>query len=198
MRRAYRDAGIDPATVELIEGHGLGVPAADRAELRALRSVFPPGGRGTRTLGAVSSQIGHAMPAAGMAGLIKVGAGATPQGLAADPARREAQSATLRLRAGADRLAAPLDPRRRRDAQTRGRQRLRIRRNQRPRGSRRACRFGRRDHRGAMPDWDSEAFLLAAADRPALADRVRQLRDQVDKRMPQVAQEPRLYAERRG
>jgi len=33
--------------------------------------------------------------------------------------------------------------------------------------------------RGAMPDWDSEAFLLAAADRPGLADRVRQLRDQV-------------------
>ena len=35
MRRAYRGAGIDPATVMLVEGHGLGVPAADRAELRA-------------------------------------------------------------------------------------------------------------------------------------------------------------------
>src|SRR5208283_5753019 len=33
--------------------------------------------------------------------------------------------------------------------------------------------------RGAMPDWDSEAFLLAAADRPGLADRVRQLRVQL-------------------
>ena len=72
IRRAYRDAGIDPATVGLVEGHGLGVPAADRAELRALRAVFPPPrGACTRALGAVSSQIGHAMPAAGMAGLIK-------------------------------------------------------------------------------------------------------------------------------
>ena len=73
LRRAYRLAGIDPATVGLIEGHGLGVPASDRAELRALRAVFPPVGVGDtkRVLGAVSSLIGHAMPAAGMAGLIK-------------------------------------------------------------------------------------------------------------------------------
>ncbi len=71
IRRAYRAAGIDPATVELIEGHGLGVPAADRVELIALRQVFPPPRGGLRVLGAVASQIGHAMPAAGMAGLIK-------------------------------------------------------------------------------------------------------------------------------
>jgi len=69
MRRAYRRAGIDPATVGLIEGHGLGVPAADRAELRALRAVFPPSS--DRAIGAVSSMIGHAMPASGVAGLIK-------------------------------------------------------------------------------------------------------------------------------
>ena len=71
MRRAYRRAGVDPATVGLVEGHGLGVPAADRAELRALRAVFPKPEVGRRALGAVSSMIGHAMPAAGMAGLIK-------------------------------------------------------------------------------------------------------------------------------
>ncbi len=69
MRRAYRHARIQPETIELIEGHGLGVPAADRAEILALRAVFPPSKR--RVLGAVSSMIGHAMPAAGMAGLIK-------------------------------------------------------------------------------------------------------------------------------
>jgi acyl transferase domain-containing protein/phosphopantetheinyl transferase (holo-ACP synthase) len=71
IRRAYRSSRIDPATVDLIEGHGLGLPAADRAELRALRAVFPPTKPGRRTLGAVSELIGHAMPAAGMAGLIK-------------------------------------------------------------------------------------------------------------------------------
>ena len=71
IRRAYRVAGIDPKTVALVEGHGLGVPAADRAELRALKAVFPQPPHGHRVLGAVSSMIGHAMPAAGMAGLIK-------------------------------------------------------------------------------------------------------------------------------
>ena len=71
IRSAYRRSGIDPATVALVEGHGLGVPAADRAELRALRAVFPRPEHGHRFLGAVSSMIGHAMPAAGIAGLIK-------------------------------------------------------------------------------------------------------------------------------
>ncbi|MBV8267909.1 MAG: acyltransferase domain-containing protein [Planctomycetaceae bacterium] len=71
IRRAYRRSGIDPASVGLVEGHGLGVPASDRAELRALRAVFPMPPRGRRTLGAVSALIGHAMPAAGMAALIK-------------------------------------------------------------------------------------------------------------------------------
>jgi acyl transferase domain-containing protein/phosphopantetheinyl transferase len=72
IRRAYRSSGIDPATVQLIEGHGLSVPAADRAELNALFALFPPQtASGRRVLGAVSALIGHAMPAAGMAGLIK-------------------------------------------------------------------------------------------------------------------------------
>ncbi len=71
IRRAYRRSGIDPMTVGLVEGHGLGVPASDRAELRALRSIFPRPHWGRRTLGAVSALIGHAMPAAGMAALIK-------------------------------------------------------------------------------------------------------------------------------
>ncbi len=71
ISRAYRGAGINPGSVMLVEGHGLGVPAADRAELRALNAVFPRLAHGHRTLGAVSSMIGHAMPASGMAGLIK-------------------------------------------------------------------------------------------------------------------------------
>jgi acyl transferase domain-containing protein/phosphopantetheinyl transferase len=73
IRRAYRQARIDPSTVGLIEGHGLGVPASDSAELRALRAVFRPVAElgPARVLGAVSGLIGHAMPAAGMAGLIK-------------------------------------------------------------------------------------------------------------------------------
>ncbi|WP_152051466.1 type I polyketide synthase [Tautonia marina] len=72
IRRAYRQSSVEPASVELIEGHGLGVPAADRAELKALYAVFPPTESGTtRVLGAASALIGHPMPAAGMAGVIK-------------------------------------------------------------------------------------------------------------------------------
>ena len=71
IRRAYRTSRVNPADVALIEGHGLGLPAADRAEIRALRATFPPIPSGRRALGAVSALIGHAMPAAGMAGLIK-------------------------------------------------------------------------------------------------------------------------------
>ena len=84
MRRAYKSAGVDPSTVGLIEAHGLGVPAADRAELRAIGAVFPASGR--RRLGAVSSLIGHAMPAAGMAGLIKASLSLHHRMLPASPA----------------------------------------------------------------------------------------------------------------
>jgi acyl transferase domain-containing protein len=73
LERAYRAAAVDPATVELVEGHGTATPTGDRAELETIRRVFgkagddaPPG-----VLGSVKSMIGHAMPAAGAAGLIK-------------------------------------------------------------------------------------------------------------------------------
>ncbi len=73
LERAYRSAGVDPTTIELVEGHGTATPTGDRAELETIRRVFgkadrdvPPG-----VLGSVKSMIGHAMPAAGAAGLIK-------------------------------------------------------------------------------------------------------------------------------
>ncbi len=72
MRRAYRAAAVDPGSVALFEGHGIGLPTSDRAELKALRKLLTGGtSKRSRYIGAVSSQIGHAMPAAGMAGLIK-------------------------------------------------------------------------------------------------------------------------------
>lgn len=73
LRRAYQAAGVDPATVELIEAHGTGTTVGDEAEIEALQRVFGPrvGGRPTVALGSVKSMIGHTMPAAGSAGLIK-------------------------------------------------------------------------------------------------------------------------------
>ncbi|MCZ7456323.1 type I polyketide synthase [Streptomyces sp. WMMC940] len=78
VRRAWEAAGLDPAqpgSIGLLEAHGTATPAGDAAELRTLTEVFgPPDDRaGVRpaVIGSVKSMIGHAMPAAGVAGLVK-------------------------------------------------------------------------------------------------------------------------------
>ena len=127
-------SGIDPATVELVEGHGLGVPAADRAELRALAAVFPAPAHGHRFLGAVSSMIGHAMPAAGIAGLIKTALAlyhrVLPPTLHAEQPHPllDAPDSPFTLNPSA-RPWIHADPD---DAPASRRERLRLRRNQRP------------------------------------------------------------------
>ena len=178
MRRAYRGAGIDPATVMLVEGHGLGVPAADRAELRALNAVFPALPHGRRTLGAVSSMIGHAMPAAGMAGLIKSALALLSSRLAADLARGKATAIARELHEHVRPQSGrpPLDPcgRRRRRAGP---------------ASTRSASPGINAHAvleehtpsadgdrpGALRRWDTEAILFSAPDRAGLIEQVREL-----------------------
>ena len=73
LRRAYEAAGVSPETVELIEAHGTGTPVGDATEIQALRRVFGTGNGNTPrcALGSVKSMIGHTIPAAGVAGLIK-------------------------------------------------------------------------------------------------------------------------------
>ncbi|MDP6955665.1 MAG: polyketide synthase, partial [Planctomycetota bacterium] len=85
LERAWEGLGLDPqdpATLGLIEAHGTGTNAGDGAELETMARFFgAPGatGRGDdRTgagpgpvIGSVKSMIGHAMPAAGIAGFIK-------------------------------------------------------------------------------------------------------------------------------
>lgn len=76
VRRAWADAGLDPrapGAVGLIEAHGTATPTGDAAELESMAEVFGPGGPGQAPigLGSVKSMIGHTMPAAGAAGLIK-------------------------------------------------------------------------------------------------------------------------------
>ncbi len=73
LERAWHAAGLDPTAPDaagLIEAHGTATPAGDQTELDSLTRVFgssgPPIG-----LGSVKSMIGHTMPAAGVAGLIK-------------------------------------------------------------------------------------------------------------------------------
>jgi len=72
MRRAYEGGGIDPATIGLVEAHGTGTPVGDEVEIEALTRIFPAGdGRPRLPIGSVKSMIGHCIPAAAAAGLIK-------------------------------------------------------------------------------------------------------------------------------
>lgn len=71
LRRAYRQAGYSPRTVELVEGHGTGTPAGDAAEVAALTEVFGPAERPWCALGSAKSQYGHTKSAAGAVGLLK-------------------------------------------------------------------------------------------------------------------------------
>lgn len=77
VRQAWRAAGLDPAepgSLGLLEAHGTATPAGDTAELTTLADVFGPATAedGDRpVLGSVKSMIGHTMPAAGVAGLVK-------------------------------------------------------------------------------------------------------------------------------
>jgi acyl transferase domain-containing protein/phosphopantetheinyl transferase len=74
MRRAYEQSGIDPASIELVEAHGTGIPLGDQLEIEALTAIMG-GRRGLAphiALGSVKSMIGHCIPAAGVASIIKL------------------------------------------------------------------------------------------------------------------------------
>ncbi|WP_323136169.1 beta-ketoacyl synthase N-terminal-like domain-containing protein [Micromonospora sp. NBC_01655] len=75
IRRAWEAAGLDPTAPDalgLLEAHGTGTPTGDAAELTTVAEVFGPYRGGPRpVIGSVKSMIGHTMPAAGVAGLIK-------------------------------------------------------------------------------------------------------------------------------
>ena len=73
LRRAYAQARISPATVELVEAHGTGTVAGDGAEVQALSTVFGEEGAGRQwcAVGSVKSMIGHTKATAGVAGLVK-------------------------------------------------------------------------------------------------------------------------------
>lgn len=73
IRRAYAQSGIEPESIQLLEAHGTGIPLGDRTEILALTKIF--GSRRGRLphcgIGSVKSMIGHCIPAAGIASLIK-------------------------------------------------------------------------------------------------------------------------------
>ncbi|HEY0992070.1 MAG TPA: type I polyketide synthase, partial [Kofleriaceae bacterium] len=73
VERAWENAGLSPATVSLVEGHGTSTRVGDVVEVEALGEVLRAAGAAPRSipLGSVKSNIGHLKAAAGAAGLLK-------------------------------------------------------------------------------------------------------------------------------
>ncbi|WP_280399905.1 polyketide synthase [Nocardia carnea] len=71
VRRTVEIAGVDPADIGMVEGHGTATRAGDVAELTALQNTYGAAG-GDPVLGSVKSNAGHAQAAAGMLGLAKL------------------------------------------------------------------------------------------------------------------------------
>lgn len=74
LRRAYRDAGIKPSTVDYIEAHGTGTPLGDPIEADALGRVVGRGRDADKPvlLGSVKTNFGHLESGAGVPALAKV------------------------------------------------------------------------------------------------------------------------------
>ena len=73
IQRAWKRAGLDPATMTLLEGHGTSTRVGDVSEMESAASVLLEGTpiKHKIALGSVKSQIGHLKSAAGAAGLLK-------------------------------------------------------------------------------------------------------------------------------
>ena len=73
VRRAWESAGVDPATIGMLEAHGTSTRVGDATELGALDEIFAAHGvaPGSIALGSVKSNIGHLKAAAGAAGMFK-------------------------------------------------------------------------------------------------------------------------------
>ncbi|MEA2060259.1 MAG: SDR family NAD(P)-dependent oxidoreductase [Thermodesulfobacteriota bacterium] len=72
LTAAYREADIDPCTVEVIEAHGTGTRVGDKIEFTALKEFIQDHNKKAFcAVGSVKSMIGHGKAAAGAAGLIK-------------------------------------------------------------------------------------------------------------------------------
>ena len=73
LERAWKNAGLSPATATLIEGHGTSTRVGDVVEAQSLTDMFGPHHLPVHSiaLGSVKSNIGHLKGAAGAAGVLK-------------------------------------------------------------------------------------------------------------------------------
>jgi acyl transferase domain-containing protein/NAD(P)-dependent dehydrogenase (short-subunit alcohol dehydrogenase family)/acyl carrier protein len=73
VQRAWKNAGLDPSSVSLLEGHGTSTRVGDVVEFESLNAIFGANdlAPGSIALGSVKSNIGHLKSGAGAAGLFK-------------------------------------------------------------------------------------------------------------------------------
>ncbi len=109
LELAYREAGLRPADVSLIECHATGTPTGDATELRSLGRVFV--GVDGLPLGSLKSNLGHLLTASGLAGLLKVlaaiGARVRPASLHAAPPLPALRETPFRLLGAPEPWEAP-------------------------------------------------------------------------------------------
>ncbi len=180
VERAYEEAGVSTGTVGLIEAHGTGTLVGDATELKALEAAFGErvGVLPDIAIGTVKSMISHTMPAAGIAGIIKTSLALHHKVL--PPTICEEPGEALR------------NPKSRFYVNTEARPWFHSDTGAPRRAGVNAFGFGGinahavlEEYRGdreapwLQTTWDSELFVLSGDSRPALAEAVRGLLDEV-------------------